>query len=410
MADINTRDEEEIFADDADSRAKRKQASIGSAKGLANLAATPDAPTLSDVIAKTQAPATPKTPEQKQKADQFAETSRQKLDDYTKQLMEMNKKDPDLSARLQGLSDRLDAAKKEYDDNSNVLKWAEVAETVGHALTKIGAAREGGSKWDSSQIQLPKTNWDAKQERLDRKYTGEVSGLAKQQEGLLGRAEKQEESARKSLSDLLRQEYDNIQQADKFQRQGKLDEASDARRAAERAKEGATRYQQELGLVHARGDEARKTQAEKPLPTGRESPEDKRAAQQQQALDEGLTFASNYQQADSRVKRQLAPKIGQSLGKAGLNPKVSSFLTNPKGTGGIFNFGGISKEEVADGVIAGIKSKEDVDNLNSLMAPYEGNSEASAKVLQARALSNRGDQEGARKLIDEANELIAKKK
>lgn len=345
-------------------------------------------------------------------SDQFAETSRQKLDEYTKQLQEMNKQDPDLSTRLQALSDRLDTAKREYDESSNINKWAEVAETVGHALTRMGAAQAGGSAWDSSQIQLPKTNWEAKQERIDKKYGGETSSIAKQQEGLLGRAEKQEESARRSLSDLLKQEYDNLQQADKLERQGKLEEARDSREAARRATEQANKYRNDLGLVRARGEEDRKTQAEKPVKenVGRQSPEEKKLEREQQALNEGLSYASSYQQADSKLKRQLAPKIGQSLGRAGLNPKVSSFLTNPEGTGGYFSFDKVKPQHIADALIGGLRSKKDVEDFNKSLEPYSVNAEASSLFIQSMALGLRGDRPGATKLKIEADTILEKAK
>lgn len=404
----NNRNEEEIFEDDADSRSKRKAASVGLAKQLSKQKEEPLSQKVASITESTKDSSVP-TPPKNERASPPPpppEDSTNKLKEYTEQLMEMNRGDSDLSERLSKLSNRLDEAKREYDSSSNINRWSEVAETIGQALVRIGAAQAGGSKWDSSGLPMSKTDWDRKQERIDRKYAGDQSSVASQQEGLLSRASKQEEGRQRTLTALLKEEQDNLRQAALFKQQGEMAKANDARREAADAKREAARYAREMGLVKARGEEDRKTQAEKPV-KGEEASAEKRQA----ALGEGLSQAASYQDADAKTRRQLAPKIAQNLGRAGLNPSVSSFLTNPEkiGASSLFKFDSVDPEEVADGVIAGISSEEDVNNLNKLIEPYAANPKAAAKVLQARALFNRGGEENqsrAKTLIDEAKALM----
>ena len=68
---------------------------------------------------------------------------------------------------LAGLRQRALDARQEYQENKNRTEWLSLAETLGHALTQLGAARQGlRSGVDMSGLKFNKNDWNNNYNRL----------------------------------------------------------------------------------------------------------------------------------------------------------------------------------------------------------------------------------------------------
>jgi len=94
-----------------------------------------------------------------------------------------------------GFLDRLDSLREEHRAAADRLGWAEVAETLAHALARYGAARQGLKEGIdlSTGLKFDKTDWESKLNRIQRMYETDLAQIEKE-EGRFERGEERKEA------------------------------------------------------------------------------------------------------------------------------------------------------------------------------------------------------------------------
>jgi hypothetical protein len=92
----------------------------------------------------------------------------------------------ELQTRLDGVDTKyqakMDALKQEHLEATKGSDWGQVAETVGQAMTRFGAAKAGlKAGVDLSRVDMPTTNWDAQRDRASKEYLTKLQDLLQQQ-------------------------------------------------------------------------------------------------------------------------------------------------------------------------------------------------------------------------------------
>lgn len=118
-----------------------------------------------------------------------------------------------------------------YDAESERVGWAQAAETLGHALARYGASRSG-----VSGVEIPRTDWERKQDRILNKYKVDLSDLAgkeaeqkRQEEREADRALRISESEKdRQLRLSIEQQREKAKAAEEAKKQEKLIEQGTA--------------------------------------------------------------------------------------------------------------------------------------------------------------------------------------
>src|SRR5690606_13405525 len=84
-------------------------------------------------------------------------------------------------------NDTLKSIQKTYEDKTNRLEWAEVAETLGNAFVQLGAGLQGYKTGiDLSGVKFNKTNWEPKFDRVLAKLKQDTGVVQEEQKAARG--------------------------------------------------------------------------------------------------------------------------------------------------------------------------------------------------------------------------------
>lgn len=152
--------------------------------------------------------------------------------------------------RLAELDQKLIESESEYQKTKDRLAWAEVAETLGHALVQLMAAAESSRTGGNGVLKQEKNDWSKKADLALREYDSKRDSLSKQQGAVtreLERADSKVERGGRDEQKLLERDFFTTQariQADAKREaaQGKTD-ADKERQAREKARMYIANYE-----------------------------------------------------------------------------------------------------------------------------------------------------------------------
>ena len=201
-----------------------------------------------------------------------------------------------------------------YNERASRAEWLSVADRIGNALTKIGAARAGMKHGvDMSGIKLePGTDWDQRIGRYAQDYTTELSRIGRQRDAALSAADKQASLGEKAFEAAQR----NQQRADDQQYRRERDEAdTDWKRYALGVQEGSANRRLNRQIEE---DRAREERAQRKTQLDNLNAEEKALKEAEGARTSLLSAIANLANLGGKARERAEAGLPELARKAGM--------------------------------------------------------------------------------------------